>query len=68
MARKCERTKQWTMVQLLDLARYAIEKVERWPGWGRLFLKQKRAAYPCPGCGRIRCGVSVETMAPTSRP
>lgn len=56
MARKCERAKQWTVVHLLDLARYAIEKVERWPGWGRLFLKQKRAAYPCPGCGRIHVG------------
>ena len=56
MARTCERTKQWTMVHLLDLAKYAIEKVERWPGWGRLFLKQKRAAYPCPGCGRIHGG------------
>lgn len=51
MAKKGAQAKRWTVVQLLDLGKYMIEKVERWPGWGRLFLKQKRAEYRCPGCG-----------------
>jgi len=42
-----------TVVQLLDLPRYVIEDVERWAGWGRLFLKQKRSTFVCPGCGQI---------------
>ena len=57
MAKKRARAKRWAVVQLLDLGKYIIEKVERWPGWGRLFLKQKRAGYSCPGCGwsYLRC-------------
>jgi transposase len=42
-----------SIVQLLDLAKYEVEKVERWPGWGRLFLKQKRSVYVCPGCRQM---------------
>jgi len=53
MRRKRARAKQWTVVQLLDLGKYLVERVERWPGWGRLFLKRKRSAYPCSGCGQI---------------
>lgn len=41
---------RWSVVQLLDLAKYEVERVERWPGWGRLFLKQKQARYVCPKC------------------
>lgn len=50
MAKRHAQAKRWTVVQLLDLTKYEIEKVERWPGWGRLFLKQKREGYSCPGC------------------
>ena len=53
MAKRRTLTKRWTLVQLLDLTKYVIERVERWPGWGKLFLKQKREAYPCPGCGQV---------------
>lgn len=53
MRRKRARAKRWAVVQLLDLGKYRVEKVERWPGWGRLFLKRKRSAYPCPKCGQI---------------
>lgn len=45
--------KRWSVVQLLDLGKYVVERVERWPGWGRLFLKQKRSAYTCPGCRQV---------------
>jgi len=41
---------RWRIDQLLDLTKYEIERVERWPGWGKLFLKQKRSEYTCPGC------------------
>lgn len=53
MRRRRARAKRWVLAQLLDLSRYDIEKVERWPGWGRLYLKQKRAGYCCPGCGQV---------------
>jgi transposase len=48
MARK--KPKRWTVVQLLDLGMYAVEKVERWPGWGKIYLSQKVASYYCPKC------------------
>lgn len=53
MPRRRRGAKQSTVIQLLDLTKYVIEKVHRWPGWGRLFLKQKRSAYACPGCKQI---------------
>ena len=42
-----------TLVRLLDLGKYIIERVERSPGWGRLFLKRKQRGYRCPGCGKL---------------
>lgn len=53
MAKRRTAARRWTVVQLLDLTKYEVEKVERWPGWGRLFLKQKRSGYPCPGCRQV---------------
>lgn len=53
MRRKLTRPRVATVLQLLDLAKYEVEKVERWPGWGRLFLKRKRSVYPCPGCRQV---------------
>ena len=53
MARRQAQAKRWTVVQLLDLTKYEVERVERWPGWGRLFLKLKRSAYPCPECRQV---------------
>ena len=48
-----QRRAQWSVVQLLDLTKYEVERVERWRGWGRLFLKQKRSRYVCPGCRQM---------------
>jgi transposase len=50
MARKTARPKRWSLIQLLDLGKYTTEKIERWPGWGRLFLKLKIENYYCPKC------------------
>lgn len=50
MPKSCQRS---TLVQLLNLAKYIVERVERWPGWGKLFLKRKRVTYRCPGCGQL---------------
>jgi transposase len=35
---------------LLDLPRYAIERVERWAGWGRITLVERRPGFQCPEC------------------
>ena len=35
---------------LLDLPGYVIQRVERWSGWGRLTLVQKRPWFRCPKC------------------
>src|SRR5208337_2030901 len=53
MKKKRARTKQWTVVQLLDLSKYNVERVERWPGWGKLFLRKKEPEYRCPGCRQL---------------
>jgi transposase len=53
MKKKRARAKQWTVVQLIDLAKYNVEKVERWPGWGRLYLRKKNPFYSCPGCRQL---------------
>lgn len=53
MARKSVRTKRWHLIELLDLGKYSTEKVERWPEWGRLFLKPKSENYYCPKCRQI---------------
>lgn len=53
MARSRTRAKSSTVIQLLDLTKYEVARVERWPGWGRLFLKQKRSVYPCPRCRQV---------------
>ena len=53
MAKRRTAARRWRVVQLLDLTKYEVEKVERWPGWGRLFLKQKRLGYPCPECRQV---------------
>jgi transposase len=42
-----------SVIGLLDLVKYEVEKVERSPGWGKLFLKRKDPAYRCPGCRRV---------------
>jgi transposase len=36
---------------LLDLPGYVVQRVERWSGWGRLTLVQKRPWFRCPKCG-----------------
>jgi transposase len=53
MRQKRGKAQHSTVVGLLDLAKYEVEKVERVPGWGRLFLKLKRSFYPCPGCRQV---------------
>lgn len=53
MKRKRKGPQRSTVVGLLDLAKYEIEKVERSPGWGKLFLKRKHSIYPCPGCRQV---------------
>lgn len=35
---------------LFDLPGYMIARVERWSGWGRLVLVQKRVWFRCPKC------------------
>ena len=35
---------------LLDLPSYVVQRVERWAGWGRLTLAQKRPWFRCPRC------------------
>ena len=41
------------IVRLFDLPKYEIAEVERWPGWCRLFLKQKAPGFKCPGCRQM---------------
>lgn len=53
MRRRRSGPKRSTVIRLLDLTRYVIESVQAWCGWGRLFLKQRRGGYGCPGCGQI---------------
>lgn len=35
---------------LLDLPRYVVVAVERWPGWGRLTLLARARLFRCPRC------------------
>ena len=35
---------------LLDLPRYEVLAVERWPGWSRLVLAPKALRFRCPRC------------------
>jgi transposase len=44
------------VVQLLDLPRYEVVGVERWPGWGQLTLEPRREGYRCPECSRRIAG------------
>src|SRR5579884_2886934 len=44
------------VVHLLDLPRYEIVNVARWPGWGQLTIEPRRQCYRCSRCHRSYSG------------